>query len=198
MAPLTVQPVTPDDVPALSQLWYTAFSIPVNLRMFPNTPGLRTWWDEANRRDLLHNSLRRYLKVVDPAAPGLMVAYAKWDLDPSASGERFPPWHGESDHEACEHLFTVLEEERKRFLAGRKHYYLDMLVTHPDYRGQGAASMLIQWGCDLADQNGVLVYLDAHEDAASLYQSFGFKGREDIGVTSEGAIPMIREPKKRV
>jgi GNAT superfamily N-acetyltransferase len=72
-----------------------------------------------------------------------------------------------------------------------------MLVTHPDYRRQGAASILIQWGCDLADQNGVAAYLDAHEDAAPLYRKFGFKDRDDIGVTSDRAIPMIREPQKR-
>lgn len=122
MAPLTIQPVTLTDVPALSQLWYTAFSIPVNLRMFPDTPAIRAWWDEANRRDLLHNPFRKYLKVVDPAAPDFVVAYAKWDLDPSESGERFPPWHEESDQEACEHLFAILDETRKDFLGSRKHY----------------------------------------------------------------------------
>jgi GNAT superfamily N-acetyltransferase len=72
-----------------------------------------------------------------------------------------------------------------------------MLVTHPDFRRQGAASILIQWGCDLADRNGVAAYLDAHEDAAPLYRKFGFKDRNDIGVTSDGAVPMIREPQKR-
>lgn len=72
-----------------------------------------------------------------------------------------------------------------------------MLVTHPDFRRQGAASMLIKWGCDLADQNGVAAYLDAHEDAAPLYMRFGFKVRDDIGVTSDGAVPMIREPQQR-
>lgn len=72
-----------------------------------------------------------------------------------------------------------------------------MLVTHPNYRRQGAASTLIQWGCDLADQNGVAAYLDAHEDAAPLYRKFGFKDRDDIGVTSDGAVPMIREPQQK-
>lgn len=117
-----MQPVTLNDVPALSQLWYTAFSIPVNLRMFPDTPGVRAWWDEGNRRDLLHNPLRKLFKVVDPTKPDFVIAYAKWDLDPSQSGERFPPWHEESDHETCERLFTGLAEERKGFFGDRKHY----------------------------------------------------------------------------
>ncbi|KAJ5640578.1 hypothetical protein N7528_000203 [Penicillium herquei] len=193
MAPLTLKPVTVADIPSLSELWYTSFSIPVNLRMFPETPGVRDWWDNANRHDLLHNPHRKYLKIVDSSACDFLVAYAKWDLDPLESGERFPAWHEESDHELCDLVFTDGCEKREEYMNGRKHYY--MLVVHPQYRRQGAASQLVQWGCDLADQNGLPVYLDAHIDAAPLYERFGFKGREDLEVTSEGALSMIREPR---
>ena len=122
MPSLVIQTVTLNDVPALSQLWYTAFSIPVNLRMFPDTPGVRAWWDEANRRDLLHSPLRKLFKVLDPATPYFVIAYAKWDLDPSQSGERFPPWHEESDHAICERLFTGLAEEWTKLFGDQKHY----------------------------------------------------------------------------
>ena len=74
---------------------------------------------------------------------------------------------------------------------------LDMLVVDPAYRGQGAASMLIRWGCELADQEGVPVYVDAHIDAAPMYRRFGFEDREDKAVTSEGAVSMIREPQTK-
>lgn len=56
--------------------------------------------------------------------------------------------------------------------------------------------MLIQWGCDLADQNGVAAYLDAHIDAAPLHRKFGFRDRDDIGVSSDGAVPMIERASK--
>jgi GNAT superfamily N-acetyltransferase len=42
--------------------------------------------------------------------------------------------------------FTVgLRALRTRLLRGRKHYLLDNLATHPDYRGRGLASHLIKW-----------------------------------------------------
>ncbi|KAF7717713.1 GNAT domain-containing protein [Penicillium ucsense] len=194
---LMIQPVTVDEIPAITQLWYTAFNIPINLRMFPDTPGVRAWWNEANRHDVLDNPLRKLFKVVDPFTPDQIIAYAKWDLDPSESGARFPPWHEESDRETCERLFTGLGEKRRAFLGPRKHFYLDMLVTHPEYRGRGAASLLVKWGCDLADEEGVPAYLDAHEDAAPLYRKFGFQNCYDQGVTAEGALPMIREPQRQ-
>ena len=49
-----------------------------------------------------------------------------------------------------------------------------MISTHPDYQRRGAASMLVKWGCDLADKNGVGAYLDASKLGAPLYKKFGF------------------------
>jgi hypothetical protein len=37
--------------------------------------------------------------------------------------------------------------------------------------------MLVKWGCDLADQKGVAVYVDASDIGASLYKKFGFEVR---------------------
>ena len=51
---------------------------------------------------------------------------------------------------------------------------LDMLGTHPDYRRRGAGAMLVKWGCDLADANGVGAYVDATKAGAPLYERYGF------------------------
>lgn len=119
--------VEPDDISAITALWYNAFSIPHNLKMFPDTPGVRQWWNEAHRQDILYNPHRRYLKVVDVTSPGSIVAYAKWDLNPQQSGPRFPPWHEKSDHKACDKLFGMLEKERNKFF-GDKRFYCRSLI----------------------------------------------------------------------
>ena len=81
--------------------------------------------------------------------------------------------------------FTVgLRQLRKETLQGRKHFLLENLATHPDYRGKGLASRLIQRTSDLADEQQVLVYLDTASDnpAARLYHRLGFEeqGRNTI------------------
>lgn len=53
--------------------------------------------------------------------------------------------------------------------------------------------MLIQWGCERADEEGVLAYVDAHQAAAPLYRKFGFRERTDVEVDLQGALPMVRE-----
>jgi GNAT superfamily N-acetyltransferase len=69
---------------------------------------------------------------------------------------------------------------------------LDMLGTHPDYRKRGAGSMLVQWGCDLADREGVAAYVDASKAGAPLYEKFGFVDHSTPGSTS-GVASMARK-----
>ncbi|KAF2621561.1 acyl-CoA N-acyltransferase [Macroventuria anomochaeta] len=85
--------------------------------------------------------------------------------------------------------FTLgLRQLREETLQGRKHFLLENLATHPDYRGKGLASQLVEWACSLADEQQVLLYLDTASDnpAARLYKKLGFEERgrntiEDLG-----------------
>lgn len=56
---------------------------------------------------------------------------------------------------------------------------LDTLATHPDYQRQGAGSMLLKWGCDVADRDGVGAYVDGSKDGAPLYSKFGFVDKSE-------------------
>lgn len=69
-----------------------------------------------------------------------------------------------------------------------------MLGTHPDFRRRGAASMLVAWGCDLADQIGVAAYIDASKEGAVVYEKFGFKDCGDPN-KPQVVLSMVREAK---
>lgn len=49
--------------------------------------------------------------------------------------------------------------------------------------------MLIQWGCDLADKDGVDLYVYASRLAVPLYERFGFV---DMSEGAQGAVGMVR------
>jgi hypothetical protein len=34
--------------------------------------------------------------------------------------------------------------------------------------------LLVQWGCDLADKDGVAAYVDASKEGVALYKKYGF------------------------
>ncbi|KAI3144547.1 hypothetical protein CBS147325_5307 [Penicillium roqueforti] len=183
--PLVLEPATVEDLPAITDLWFTAFNDPGMRRLFPDTPGTREWFTEANRTDMLTKPFQKYIKIIDPSTTDTqgkarIVAYAKWDLAmPDERGDRFPPWHGDMPGQVCDTFFGGLESERKRVMGDRKHYYLDMLGTHPDYRRRGAGAMLVLWGCEIADREGVAAYIDASKAGVPLYAKHGFVDRSD-------------------
>jgi NAD-dependent oxidoreductase involved in siderophore biosynthesis len=120
---LRLEPVTEDDIQALSSLWYAAFTDPGFRKLFPDTPAVRQWWDDANRADLRKKPFQKYLKVVDTASKNKIIAYAKWDLSTAEQrGERFPPFPAEGDQELLEKFFGTMENERKRVLGDRLNY----------------------------------------------------------------------------
>ena len=51
---------------------------------------------------------------------------------------------------------------------------LHICYTHPDYRRKGAAALMMQWGCDLADQLFLPAWIEASEEGNHLYRRYGF------------------------
>ncbi|KAJ5131118.1 Acyl-CoA N-acyltransferase [Penicillium bovifimosum] len=179
--PLVLQPATLEDMPAITELFYAVFTDPGMRHLFPDTPGTHQWFTATNHTDMLTKPYQKYLKVIDPStvdAQGRarIAAYAKWDLAMADErGPRFPPWHSDMPQHDCDTFFGKLESERKRVMGDRKHYYLDMLGTHPDYRCRGAGTMLVRWGCELADREGVLA--DPPESAEVSSMARGLENR---------------------
>jgi GNAT superfamily N-acetyltransferase len=219
---LNLSAVLPADIPALTTVWFAAFTDPAIRQLFPDTPGVRSWLTAANQHDLHSKPFQKYVKIVDTSARDehgqkheRIIAYAKWDLStPEERGRRYPLWHHDMPAAECEMFFGREERERRRVRGGLKHYCmvlvwmrpnqglrligvdLDTLVVQPDYQRRGAGSMLVQWGCDLADEEGVALYVDASRAGAPLYERFGFLD-ESKGDSEEGeVVSMIRSARK--
>lgn len=48
------------------------------------------------------------------------------------------------------------------------------MVTHPSHRGKGAAGLLIRWGIEQAEKDGVPAYLEAGVMGRPIYERYGF------------------------
>ncbi|OJJ67099.1 hypothetical protein ASPBRDRAFT_48119 [Aspergillus brasiliensis CBS 101740] len=198
-SPLRLEPATLADLPALTSLWYNAFTTPSMRTIWPDTPGVRQWWHDANEHDMRHKPREKYLKVIDTSQNDRIVAYAKWSLQTAEErGARWPPWHADMDPVHNDKFLKQLETYREELVGGgRANYYLDMLATHTDYRRMGAARLLLEWGCRVADQDGVPVYIDASQAGKPVYERFGFEDRSHVFGDTGALAPMVREPVKQ-
>lgn len=125
---LTLETVSLEDFPVLTEVWFAAFTDPDLRRLWPDTLGVRKWWDDANRHDLLNKPFQQYIKVVDHSSTDVqgrarIAAFAKWDLSmPEERGRRYPPWHEDMPGQVCDVFFQREEDERKREMEDKKHY----------------------------------------------------------------------------
>ncbi|RMZ11540.1 hypothetical protein D0860_03341 [Hortaea werneckii] len=69
----------------------------------------------------------------------------------------------------------IWEAFKCEFVGEQAFANLSMLVTHPDHQRRGAASMLVQWGCEKADERGILAALMATEAGMGVYVRHGFQ-----------------------
>ncbi|KAE8350151.1 acyl-CoA N-acyltransferase [Aspergillus coremiiformis] len=196
--PLELLPATAEDAPQLATLFLTSFSDTFNIKLFPRTPDVYTWWTHTLTQDL-SNPLKRLLKVIDTEAAEsetdtrpFIVGFALWTLpapisgsdgDPDmvlnlAQGDGFHgPWPESCDVGLCEGFFGGMHGRYVEVMGERRHYCLDLLGTHPAARRRGVGSMLVRWGLGRARDEGVEVYLSSTQEGKSVYERLGFEVR---------------------
>lgn len=134
---LKLEPVTLEDCPAITELWFAAFTDPEMRRIWPDTPGVRQWWTDANRNDLINKPFQKYVKVVDPESTDeqgrpRIVAYAKWDLSMLPDrGRRWPPWHEDQPGDECTAFLAGIDQDRLRVMGDQKHYCRILTLALP-------------------------------------------------------------------
>lgn len=69
-----------------------------------------------------------------------------------------------------------------------------MLGTHPNFRRRGAASLMLRWGCQQADEAGLPIYIDSSEDGVPVYEKLGFQALSSPVGIPEGITAMLRQP----
>ncbi|KAK1496930.1 acetyltransferase [Colletotrichum abscissum] len=199
MPPYTVQPVTLADSPALARNNMSAFWTNPNWNLlWPKSTTLDFLVAEATKR-MPNNLLRdpaalRHQKAVD-SETGELVGYARWELP--AGHRDAAAWAGSKiaeDAVSPEERRAIQERsdaawwepidmdgiddcvpQKMRILAEKPYISLDYLAVHPDHKGKGIATILVQEGIRLAKETGIDVFILAFPAGLNVYKRLGFK-----------------------
>ncbi|PGH37087.1 hypothetical protein GX50_00070 [[Emmonsia] crescens] len=181
---LTLHRATLSDVYKLSDHFARSFhpNDPFNQKLVPDTPLTRAWWDDYHRQ-AFNDEGTVFLVCRDgdePVAISRWVKPAKEDGGIASDGfgeedsdvHRAPEFTADHDLQLCTELFGSFPYFRKKLLGGRRHYYLEYISTVDEYRGQGAAGMMIRYALDLIDAEGVECYLDSSPAGLPMFEKF--------------------------
>jgi GNAT superfamily N-acetyltransferase len=143
-----------------------------------------------------------YVKVIDTALGGKMIACAKWRINEKERSEeqvhKTLPFPGpdEESRPAAQDFMKYLARVRWEYM-GTKPFYctlhehitvhltvliatvLHILVTDPEHHRRGAGAMLIRWGTAQADKAQLPAFLEATQVGRPLYAREGFEPRHD-------------------
>jgi ribosomal protein S18 acetylase RimI-like enzyme len=195
---LTMDYATPADLPGLSELYFRSFakSHPFYDKMIVSNPHTISWW-HAGHITAINDPGTIFLVVRDPQSvpANKVIGLARWVRAAPTDGaimsdgygakegdeeiERWPEFSDGFDVSLAGPLFGSFESHRKQLVGMRRHYYMELLCTDIEYSRQGAASLMLQYGCDMADAEDVECYVDASPMARPLYERLGFEMRAE-------------------
>ncbi|KAI8256023.1 hypothetical protein K4K53_007589 [Colletotrichum sp. SAR 10_77] len=148
----------------------------------------------------------RHEVAVDPAT-GALLGYARWELPAAKTSTSGPDGSGRPEWAAAQ-IPDVSAEERKalkeradgawwepidmegiddesvkvkeRILAEKPYLSLDYLAVHPENKGKGIATALVESGIRQAEKMGIDVFILAFQAGLNLYLRLGFKEVERV------------------
>lgn len=169
-----------DDIPALAKIFPRAYHrSPFFRKMIPDTAANDKWWQEAHRIALL-DPKTRFVKVTD-REKGEVVAMARWvlprddgDQQPGSEEGRWPKMTDDVDHELSTIMFGSMARYRRTLMGDQRHYFLEFIQTAPEYQGRGVASLMMRYGCDMADNDGLEIYVASTMEGYPVYLKYGF------------------------
>ena len=171
---------TESDAKDLGEMYFLAFNHAFYKAMCPRTSESENAWTTATG-NILRDPMSMNFKVTD-ITTSKVVAMGRWlkprepnqKEQPGTAPDRYDPIPGCCDEELATALFGCFAEHRAKMMGNRRHYYMELLATDPKYQGQGAASLVLKYGCDLADRDGLECYIDASPKGLPLYEKFGW------------------------
>ncbi|KAI5202863.1 hypothetical protein E4T39_04436 [Aureobasidium subglaciale] len=180
---------TPADFDAIVALEFKTFTDTFIREIFmgPDTPIGHANLSSMYQKTLVKNPADVWIKVVEKAT-GKVVGASNWRVHmgsvPVHEEDLGWEWLGD-DEEKLEKVKGVVEAimDTRRKLFTEPYCQLHICFTDPDYQRRGIGSMMLQWGCDLADQLFLPSWVEASPTGNFLYRKFGYK---DVDVHKSG------------
>ncbi|KAF3769709.1 acyl-CoA N-acyltransferase [Cryphonectria parasitica EP155] len=188
-----IRPASTADVPAMTDVFFSAFNAPFWQYFMPDTPYMRGWMDRTWAKGLNYPTDRTFV-VVDAEAGDRIVAFSRWQVPQEDGNQTHDAYEdvkyddGVWDKEVADPFFGGMDENREKLMEKRPHWFLDLLGVHGDYQRKGIAGMLISWGTEQADRDGLPTLLHGSENGQPYYiKSHRFEDQADIPIPDRPA-----------
>lgn len=203
MAAKTATPPSLKVLPVPDSLMEDASSL--NIEGFDENPAYRIIFPNGSSEEAIQHGATRmrqeradigqgptpkawHMMVVDADHPDTIMCFGLWFLveapKPGVADpiDTFKP-PADANHEAFELLVNDSKQKRTDFMRKQgvgDYFFLASLATAQQCRKQGAATLMLQWGKEVAAQLRLPCFLQASAAGAPLYKKQGWEAKDTV------------------
>lgn len=183
--PFTLRVATPADSPGITEVHTNAFADTVlSQRVFPTSAQTERNWAADLATYFTDPSIHPLVVEDDATTPPTIVGFAKW-TSPRAEGAPAPEprteeqimdrdWPPGADLDLARAFFVGMETKRHEIMGKGRFWFLHILVVRPEHQRRGAGRLMVRWGTERADADGLPCYVDSTPVAKRVYERYGF------------------------
>ena len=153
----------------------------------PDTPKIRAWWYQVFEDEIKDDNCHPIV-AIDPSTGkdvGVLTL-RRFKADGKGSGFwSMYPLTDDHNKAMCDAFIVVMAEWREELMGGRSHYLVELFGTDHAYKGRGVGSKMLKRACEIADETGDDVFVQANESAIGFYEKFGFKNEGEVLMPGE-------------
>jgi GNAT superfamily N-acetyltransferase len=191
MAEIYVTEARPSDLESLSTILARSFhpENPYQRKAQPDTPKIRNWYHRTFEDEINDKSCHPIV-AIDSATDKDVGVLTLRRMEPGEKGAGFwsmYPLTDDHNKDMCSAFIDVMVEWREQLMGDRAHYFIELFGTEHAYKRTGVGSKMLKRACEIADQAGEDICVQANASGVGFYKKFGF--------TNEGELVMPGEDK---
>lgn len=177
------------DVPSLSTIVPRSFH-PVNpyiKKCFPDTPSLRAWWSRIFF-DETKDPNCHVLTCIDPDTGTAIGILTLRLIGPDEKGSGFWSMYDvtpDHDENAYRPMIDGMSEHRERLMLGKAHLLIELFGVDDGYKGQRVGQKLLARACEIGDEAGQDIFVQANASARGFYCKQGYEVKAQVSMPGE-------------
>jgi ribosomal protein S18 acetylase RimI-like enzyme len=189
MANVSITEARQSDLESLTTILPRSFH-PVNAYQRvaqPDTPKIREWWRRVFEDEIKDDNCHPIV-AIDPTTDKDVGVLTLRRFEPEGKGSGFwsmYPLTDDHNKAMCDAFIFKMTEWREKLMGGRSHYLIELFGTDHAYKGCGVGSKMLKKACDIADETGDDIFVQANASAIGFYEKFGFKSEGEVLMPGE-------------
>ncbi|KAK3700766.1 3'-5'-exoribonuclease [Vermiconidia calcicola] len=188
MAHISIVEATQNDVLSMSTLEARAFH-PVNpyhRKCFPDTPLVRQWWSSIFESEIEDPTCHPLVAVdtdstADPKPVVGVLLLRRFGRGQKGGGSFTSfPLTDDHDKEGCKSMFKGAGEHREALMGDRRHLVIQYFGVDHEYKGSGIGTKILERACEIADTDGIDMFVEANKSATSFYKKVRFETEKEL------------------